>query len=137
MLLTGEQVEVLFAGARAYRSKQVVDAERVNTSGVWSSARGSALRARVGDWELSAGDDRWIVAADAFDATYRRRADGRYVKQVSVRAVQVVEACDVTTLEGVAHAAAGDWLVRNPTGEVWPVTNDRFWQSYCPEPNDR
>jgi hypothetical protein len=34
------------------------------------------------------------------------------------------------TLEGLATGAPGDWLVRNPSGECWPVPADVFESRY-------
>ncbi len=43
-----------------------------------------------------------------------------------------VHTVTVTTLHGRADVEVGDWIVRGPAGDVWPVKPDIFEQSYEP-----
>ena len=84
-------------------------------------------------WELT--DDhgnRWTVEAEAFARSYHRRPDGRYAKHELVHAVQLTRGVRVTTTEGISAAQAGDWLLRDAEGAVWPVPDETFRARYRP-----
>lgn len=123
-------IDEFLVNANSYRSRLPVIAERLTAGILWLSDAGSALTASLGDWLLTDGESIWTVAADVFPETYRAMGDGRYVKTALVTARQLDHADEFMTLEGEALAAAGDWLVRNPSGEVWPVSDDEFARRY-------
>lgn len=107
-----------------------VSAERLAEDIAWTSSGGDLLTGRAGDWAVSDGIDRWTVADGVFRATYVAAGDGRWRKAARVRAVRVDERVEVMTLEGRAVAEAGDWVVRNPSGESWPVPAKVFARTY-------
>ena len=128
--LDADELDGLLAGGRSYRSVAVVDAVRLTEDSEWATANGDPLSASAGDWMLSDGGDHWSVAPDVFAASYEPVGDGRYAKTATVTAIQLTAPFAVDTLEGVATGAAGDWLVRNPTGECWPVPAETFSKRY-------
>ena len=128
--LSTEELDDLLATGQTYGSVVVVRAVRVNEDTSWTTERGDPLSARAGDWWVIDGDDRWSVTADVFDATYESVGDDRFRKTPTVTAVQLNEPFAVQTLEGVATGAPGDWLVRNQTGECWPVGAKVFARRY-------
>ncbi|MFT4187778.1 MAG: hypothetical protein QM621_04280 [Aeromicrobium sp.] len=123
-------VAALLDNAPTYRSRTHVTTRPVEADTVWTTGNGSELTAREGDVWVSDGDEEWSVAPDVFAATYTSDGDGRYRKTATVTAVQLTRPAIVSTLEGPAEAAAGDWLVRNVTGEHWPVPQATFERRY-------
>ena len=128
--LRPERLDALLATGQTYGSALVVQAVQVTEDSSWTTAHGDRLKARAGDWWVFDGDDRWSVTADVFAATYEAVGDEGFRKTATVTAVQVDEPFAVDTLEGVATGAPGDWLVRNQTGECWPVPADVFARRY-------
>lgn len=117
--------------AAPYRPSSVVSATRLPAATSWRTDRGNRMRAEAGDWELT--DDhgnRWTVEAEAFARSYHRRPDGRYAKHELVHAVQLTRGVPVTTTEGISAAQAGDWLLRDADGAVWPVPDETFRARY-------
>lgn len=123
----------LLRGASRYRSTAVVHATRLARPHAWRTGRGSALSARAGDWLITDGVQEWTVEADIFARTYRRLPDGRFAKDAPVDAVRTDRPLDVPTLEGVARAEAGDWVLRGVDGELWPVSDAYFRSTYTPD----
>lgn len=60
---------------------------------------------------------------------YRRRPETRYARPVT-------EHTTVQTSHGEVEAAPGDYLVRGPDGELWPVSGDKFFTLYEPVEGD-
>jgi len=54
----------------------------------------------------------------------------RNIKPLMVDAIQVNGPADVRTCKGVLHAGAGDWLVRDPQGNVNVCDNRYFMKNY-------
>lgn len=123
----------LLDGAPRYRATTRVRAQRLVGARTWRTANGSDLDAAAGDWLLTDGRREWTVDADVFARSYERLADGTFRKSTTVQAVQLDEAVDVPTLEGVSAAVAGDWLLRGVEGELWPVGDDHFRSRYAPD----
>jgi len=128
--MTRVDVGAFLADAPSYRSIITVTAQRSLVQVEWQTSLGSQLASTPGDWVVTDGTSTWTVESTVFERTYRPTGDGRYVKTALVRARQLEHADTFQTLEGIAHANAGDWVVCNPTGEVWPVTNDEFARRY-------
>lgn len=125
----------LFLGlAQTYRATSgVVRADRLENPVSWRSDNGSALTGTVGDWEVRDGAARWIVASSVFWKTYIA-VDGQYfLRSGTVRARMLPSDVEIATLEGLARAREGDWLLENPDGDVWPVKADVFKRRYVPE----
>ncbi|WP_175616190.1 PGDYG domain-containing protein [Mycobacterium sp. GA-1841] len=130
-LLNLEEIDELLDGAGRYRSTIIVGAVQIQQESDWTTARGDPLQMAAGDWWVTDDrGDRWSVAADVFAQTYEQLPDGRYRKAAQVVATELTETVTVQTLEGLATAEPGDWLVRNPGGECWPVPAADFSRRY-------
>lgn len=135
-VLSNSEAARLLARGRSYRSTVVVHARPVADDAEWTTSRGDVLQAKVGDWWVTDGVSCRSVAGDVFRATYECVGGDRYRKTAPVTAVVVSEPFQVRTREGAATGAAGDWLVRNPSGECWPVTATKFDKCYEPIESD-
>jgi len=51
-------------------------------------------------------------------------------KPIAIRCIQINEAFEVETLEGVMKGQAGDWLVVGIHGEMYPIARDIFQKTY-------
>ena len=51
-------------------------------------------------------------------------------KPIAVRCVQISEAFEVETLEGVMKGKAGDWLIIGIHGEMYPISKEIFEKTY-------
>lgn len=51
-------------------------------------------------------------------------------KPVIVDAYQTKKALDIKTLEGIMHAAPGDWIITGVNGEQYPCKPDIFEKTY-------
>ncbi len=128
--LTEQEIHHLLAEAREYRSNVVVRAEPVTEQQEWTTAHGDVLHADEGDWWVIDGEDRWSVAGPIFTDTYENVEGDMYRKVATINAVKIDRPFAVDTLEGIATGQPGDWLVRNPSGECWPVPAEVFARRY-------
>jgi hypothetical protein len=51
-------------------------------------------------------------------------------KPIPQRVIQIEEAFKVDTMEGTLDAKAGDFLMIGIKGEMWPVDQEIFYQTY-------
>ena len=61
--------------------------------------------------------------------------DDKYMKKyrkkpVTIQAIQVLQPFEVETLKGVMTGKKGDWLVKGIKGELYPVDNKIFKETY-------
>jgi len=56
----------------------------------------------------------------------------RNIKPLMVDAIQLSGPADVRTCKGVLRAGTGDWLVRDPQGNVNVCDNRYFLKNYAP-----
>ncbi|WP_157558894.1 hypothetical protein [Nocardioides sp. Soil774] len=129
---TPSDVRNFLEGAQSYRSRVVVTAKRLGEQVTWKTASGSNLTAEAGDWLVSDGESSWTVAADVFATTYREVGSGSFTKTALVVARQLAVKVTIATMEGPATGNAGDWVVRNPGGDAWPVPDREFKRRYEP-----
>ena len=62
----------MFVDGDYHKRRIVVDAEQLNASESIEISDGSQLTGRPGDWLITGpGGDRWVVAADIFERTYK------------------------------------------------------------------
>jgi hypothetical protein len=54
----------------------------------------------------------------------------RSIKPLVVDAVQIEEATEVRTENGILHAQRGDWLIRDPQGNVIRCDDTTFKSTY-------
>jgi hypothetical protein len=131
--MAATEITALLEHAATYEPTAVVRARRLPEGATWLTDRGAPMQAEAGDWELT--DDsggRWTVQPETFARSYRRLLDGRYAKVERVNAVQLTSELQVPTAEGVSPARAGDWLLRDADGAVWPVPDETFRARYRP-----
>jgi hypothetical protein len=131
--VTSADPAALLADAKPYRPIAVVTARRLTEPLTWLSERGDPLRGAAGDWQLTDADgNQWTIAPATFARSYRRRPDGTYAKHEVVEAVRLAGPALIPTREGPSAANAGDWLLRDATGAVWPITDRLFQARYRP-----
>ncbi|WP_167759472.1 hypothetical protein [Mycobacterium sp. PS03-16] len=116
---------------RRYRRRGDVTAEQRPHAFTWTTSTGEVMHARAGDWLVTddTGDTR-SVAAEVFDGTHEQIGPGRYRRTGTVLARPATAGEIVATLEGDVIARDGDWIVRGPQGEQWPVPEHRFHANY-------
>ena len=84
----------------------------------------------AGDWAVQgANGQTWSVRDDIFRSTHE--FDGAHWRRTgSAQARKATAGEVIQTLEGPLTAQAGDWVVRGPAGEQWPVRPEVFRQQY-------
>lgn len=92
-------------------------------------------------YAVAEGAGSYGASKDAFESTHRRVGPARWVRSASVSAYQVDENCTVETFvddlhESSVEARPGDWIVRQPTGEVMVITPTAFAERYRPADAD-
>jgi RyR domain len=108
-----------------------VTAERRSTPWTWKSDSGETMRAAAGDWAVQQDGKAWSVRDDIFRETYEPAGDGLWRRKGRVQARPALPGEAVNTLEGIATAAEGDWVVRGSHGQQWPVPGDEFARNYA------
>lgn len=114
-----------------FRRTGTVVAERRTEPWSWTSSSGQILHARAGDWAVrGTNGETWSVRDDIFRSTHRQldRTRWRRIGVVQARKARAGEI--IETLEGPLTAQAGDWIVRGPAGEQWPVDPQTFAAQY-------
>lgn len=96
----------------------------------WRSPTGAVLRADIGDWRVSDGDQVWSVAGEIFTRTYADLGGDRWrrIGEVSGRPATPGEI--VRSLEGDQIAATDEWVLRGDAGEEWLVTSAHLAAHY-------
>ncbi len=51
-------------------------------------------------------------------------------KPIPMRCCQILEDFEVETLEGTMRGKAGDWLMVGASGEMWPIKDKIFRETY-------
>ena len=107
-----------------------VIAQRHTEPWSWTSPSGQTMQAGAGDWAVrGANGQTWSVRDDIFRSTHE--FDGTHWHRTGSAQARKANAGEVIqTLEGPLTAQAGDWVVRGPAGEQWPVRPDVFRQQY-------
>jgi hypothetical protein len=100
----------------------------------WRSPSGAVLRADVGDWRVSDGDQVWSVAGEIFTRTYAHLGGDRWRRTGEVSGRPATPGEIVRSLEGDQIAAAGEWVLRGDAGEEWLVTSSHLAAHYRPLP---
>ncbi|MGV0790207.1 RyR domain-containing protein [Mycolicibacterium sp. XJ1819] len=116
---------------RRYRRRGEITAQRRDHPWEWTTPAGDVMRAQPGDWTVvDEGGNERSVAAAVFEATHEEVGPRRYRRCGTVSARRSTWREVIHTLEGDAVANAGDWIVRGPQGEMWPVADEQFRSSY-------
>jgi hypothetical protein len=92
-------------------------------------------------YAVAEGDGSYGAAKFEFEQTHTRVGANRWVKTAPVSAYQTETSCVVDTvvgdeLETTVNARAGDWIVRQHTGEVMVIGPDEFADRYVREVSD-
>jgi hypothetical protein len=106
-------------------------AERRSAPWTWKSDSGHTMHANAGDWAVQEDGKIWSVRDDIFQETYEPAGDGQWRRKGLVQARPARPGETVNTLEGATTAADGDWVVRGPNGERWPVPGGEFARRYA------
>lgn len=120
--------------AAKYRKKLVVYAfpsdDPVLVEKSWGHSQGVK-----GDWVI-AGEkgDLYTCPNELFMKTYEPSAGGphRYQKKGFVYAQQMLKDFKARTKDGYQEGKAGDYLLQDPAGEQWTMTNENFQKTYEP-----
>jgi hypothetical protein len=117
--------------ARAYERIGTVRARRLDDDLPWACLSGSQLSGRAGDWHVrdEHGDERTIRDAE-FRVSHEPLGGDRWRRTGRFRAWPVTDQVIVRTVEGLAVARPGDWIVEGSRGERWPVADEQFQRSY-------
>ncbi|EPQ78549.1 RyR domain-containing protein [Mycobacterium marinum] len=107
-----------------------VSAQQRNAPWAWTSDSGRTRHADPGDWAVAADGKTWSVRDDVFRASYEQNGDGQWRRRGPVQARPAHAGEAISTPEGPATAADGDWVVRDGDGEQWPVPGDEFARRY-------
>jgi hypothetical protein len=119
--------------AASFERVGVVSAERLDGQLRWALPSGERLLGDAGDWRVTDGEGNLRTIADSeFRSSHAQLDDGRWRRVGTFRAWQVREAVVIRTKEGNATAGPDDWVVEGPRGERWPVSDQRFAESYRP-----
>ncbi|MEV8223145.1 hypothetical protein AB0P16_11880 [Dietzia maris] len=125
-------------GWARYRRFGTVTATRLTTDLTWDvgpvdDGAGSTetLTGRAGDWRVedASGGVR-TVADERFRATHRHLEGDRWERCSEVDARRSAGGETVQSLEGPVTSSAGDWIVREESGNSWPVPDDHFRSTY-------
>ena len=95
---------------------------------------GGKQRAKPGDWIVDNDGDVYTVDARVFARTYRKVANGAYVKTTPVWAQRATTSGSVRTKEGATRYRRGDYLVSNSRdgSDAYAMTSKKFDELYKP-----
>jgi hypothetical protein len=144
-----DTAELRRQGFLPYRKQGFTYAKRMHIPFQVRLKNGDVIFGAPGDFVCTDHDttERWIVAADIFDETYRRvpkndapaKARNRllehyhfhlYRKASITWAKMIDQPMIVNTLEGPVSAEAGAYLCVGAKGEQWPQLRARFEENY-------
>lgn len=116
-----------------FRRVGVVTARRLDENLSWFTQHGDLLQGQAGDWVVESPDGGQRTVKDLeFRTLYEWIGGNRWRRTGTVSARQVSTQVSVSTLEGLARAEPGDWIVTAPDGSSWPVPDEVFQRSYEP-----
>lgn len=114
-----------------FRRTGTVIAEQRSEAWSWKSASGQSMQAGGGDWAVGGRSGQtWSVRDDVFQSTHEQLDGTHWRRTGEVRARKARAGEVVETLEGPLTAQHGDWIVRGPAGEEWPVGPEIFREQY-------
>lgn len=132
-------------GFDASRARRFVPTEHEKTAILVEPVEGTvALRTSFGTqvmrgpfYIVADGDQSYGAAQREFEATHERRGATTWVKVAPVAAYQTDTPVQITSLLGdhretTVRAVAGDWIVRQSTGEVMVISPEAFEERYRP-----
>ena len=129
----GDTVTAAQDASRVFRRVGEVTARRLEEDLAWVTQRGDRLQGHAGDWVVESLDGgQRTVKHEEFLTLYEPIGGDRWRRTGTVTAHQVSTPVTVSTLEGVARAEPGDWIVTAPDGSSWPVPDEVSRRSYEP-----
>lgn len=95
--------------------------------------------AKRGDWVVTNpqdASDQYILGGKEKRSTYRPVAGkpGHFEKFGEVQAKRLTKPSIIETREGRQEANPGDYVIKNPLGEVYPISRDKFERKYSKTP---
>lgn len=117
-----------------FRKKPViVEAKQVNEE-TWIHTSRGTLIASPGDWIITGTNGEiYPCKPDIFEKTYEHVEGNKYQKKpVIIEARKAEKLTEVETLEGLAIANPGDWIITGVNGEEYPCRPEIFEQIYEP-----
>ena len=113
------------------RRRGEVTAVRRHEAWDWTTADGSVLHGRAGDWEVTDGDGTSrSVDADIFEKTHEPVGGDRWRRVGEIRGRLARPGEVVHSLEGDQRARPGQWVLRGVEGEEWLVPAEHLEASY-------
>lgn len=114
-----------------FRRRGEVTAVRRDEGWSWTTADGTVLRGRAGDWEVTDDDGASrSVAAEVFDRTHEALGRDRFRRIGQIRGRLARPGEVVHTLEGDTTARPGQWLLHGVADEEWLVSEAHLRASY-------
>jgi hypothetical protein len=106
----------------------------LDTEGFFYNKWGDRQHCKRGDWLVNNAGSVYTVDQETFSRTYRKVAEGRYVKTTPVWAEIASREGAVRTKEGTTQYMLGDYLVFNEEqgGDPYAVPAEKFEQMYEP-----
>jgi hypothetical protein len=114
-----------------FRRRGEVTAVRRNQAWEWTTADGSRMQGRAGDWEVSDDDGATrSVAASIFEQTHESVDGDRWRRTGEVRGRRARPGEVVHSLEGDQVARPGQWVLRGVEDEEWLVSAEHLETGY-------
>ncbi len=114
-----------------FRRRGEVSAVRRDEPWTWTTADGSRMRGRAGDWEVTDDDGAArSVDADIFEETHEPIDGDRWRRTGVVTGRQARPGEVVHSLEGDQVARLGQWVLRGVAGEEWLVSTEHLRSAY-------
>jgi hypothetical protein len=112
------------------RRRGEVTAVRRDQPWTWTTADGSVMRGRAGDWEVRDDGGARSVDAGIFEQTHEQVEGDRWRRTGEVHGRPARPGEVVHSLEGDQTARAGQWVLRGVAGEEWLVSARHLEAAY-------
>jgi len=114
-----------------FRRRGEVTAVRRDEPWTWTTADGTTMRGRAGDWEVTDdGGAARSVDADIFEDTHEPIDGDLWRRTGEVRGRKARPGEVVHSLEGDQTARPGQWVLRGVAGEEWLVSGEHLESAY-------
>jgi hypothetical protein len=114
-----------------FRRRGEVTAVRRNEPWTWTTADGTVMHGRAGDWEVSDDDGSTrSITPSIFERTHEPVDGDRWRRTGEVRGRQARPGEVVHSLEGDQTARPGQWVLRGIEDEEWLVPAEHLETSY-------
>ncbi len=124
---------VTWINVRARATPRTVRARLARHDGVLKTKRGRAPYRAGAHYIVDYGaGDRNVVRRDVFERVYDRVRDGVYAKrpEIAYRYFTLPFDAVIVANEGDERAKAGDWIMEDVTGALYPITPERAREIY-------